>query len=79
MLVGLGIKGDTDNVPRFRFPSEREERQKWISSLSNANLKCDEISNNMTICAKHWTGWNEGTVETINRFSKATPKYPPVC
>ena len=54
-LLSLLLKLETQNVNIFSyFPSDHDERLRWIKALPNANLRVEDITKNMGICEKHW-------------------------
>ena len=62
-------KGSSDynKVSVFRFPKDAERLRKWLKKIPQANLKAENITDNMGVCEKHFdprffsvqTGWNE--------------------
>ena len=72
-----GYRDEQERWPQFRFPKDMEERERWLKSLPNKNLKLEQITDNMTICAKHWKGWREGRVQLVKRSGSMVPKFPP--
>ena len=45
---------ETEKVTVHCFLSDKEECQKWIDALPNANLKAENITQHVGVCAKHW-------------------------
>ena len=46
----------TDNSEKksfFRFPSDPEERRKWLNAIPN-KIQYHEVTNNMTVCSLHF-------------------------
>ena len=48
----LGNEANTE-VKFFRFPKGPDQRRKWVRALPN-NLKVEDITDNMTVCSKHF-------------------------
>ena len=57
-------------VPVYRFPKSTTEREKWIKSIPNANLR---VNANTVVCELHWPPG----FEAILVHGKVRPKYPP--
>ena len=57
------------------FPPDKKECQKWIDALPNANLKAENITQHVGVCAKHWPF----DTPKINCRGKYRLSVPPSC
>ena len=65
-------------VKVFRFPTSLKERKIWVKCLPNDDLKASDITNNMVVCVKHWSGFETGTVPMRKvRGGHLVPSIPP--
>ena len=66
-------KGNYDSssgrVPTYKLPQDAEEKKKWISVISRANLVVLKYT---AVCGKHWPNKAE-----IRVHGKMRPKNPP--
>ena len=65
-------KNENASKTVYRFPTDKDERQRWIDVVGkiNANLK---VTSETVVCELHWPhGY-----ETVRKKGKNRPKYPP--
>ncbi|XP_062514149.1 uncharacterized protein LOC134189787 isoform X1 [Corticium candelabrum] len=54
----------------FRFPSNEEERQKWLEQLG-----LDDVSTNARVCGRHFARGTKSTTGVIPTLSKTKPPF----
>ena len=54
----------------FRFPSNEEERQKWLEQLG-----LDDVSTNARVCGRHFARGTKSTTGVIPTLSKTKPSF----